>query len=310
MQKQVNKLDMGWGSPDFLHSYWKNQFWPFYIKPPTLSYTYGGINDLKTVIKQLHKQQKNAVTDKKYIIIGNGAGQVIQALLYALRSKDIYFVNADTPYFPRFKFYSSLAGMSFWDQKYAKDLVPLDTVQLITIPNNPDNSCKYNRRFETAIYDLTYNWPTYTIPKNYNEDLMVFTLSKCSGHASARIGWAIVKDKQLAKLAEKYIEYSTGGVSIYSQIEAYDVISYIMKDNVFFECGKQVLKYRWSTLLTLKLPFKILNKNGQFAWCKGKKPNNIEALMGSKFGMTDEYFRLNMGVSEETFNEFINLYKN
>ncbi|KAI4382465.1 hypothetical protein MLD38_008427 [Melastoma candidum] len=49
---------------------------------------------------------------------------------------------------------------------------------------------------------------------------MLFTLSKCTGHAGTRIGWTIVKDKQVARRMVKYLELSSIGVSKESQLRA------------------------------------------------------------------------------------------
>ena len=36
-------------------------------------------------------------------------------------------------------------------------------------------------------------------------------------------------------------------------------------------------------------------------------PKNIEVLLGKEMGLSDEYFRLNIGCSSQIFNEFIKL---
>ena len=46
-----------------------------------------------------------------------------------------------------------------------------------------------------------------------------------------------------------------------------------------------------------------------FLWCKGELPDELEGIKGSKFGVDDLYFRLNIGCSDIIFNKFIELYE-
>ncbi|KAG5605896.1 hypothetical protein H5410_027388 [Solanum commersonii] len=68
-------------------------------------------------------------------------------------------------------------------------------IEFITSPNNPDGVIRkhvVNGDQEKLIYDLAYYWPQYTaitIPANH--DVMLFTISKCTGHAGSRIGFKV-----------------------------------------------------------------------------------------------------------------------
>jgi len=65
-------------------------------------------------------------------------------------------------------------------------------IEFITSPNNPDGVIRepvVNGDQEKLIYDLAYYWPQYTaITSPANHDVMLFTISKCTGHAGSRIG--------------------------------------------------------------------------------------------------------------------------
>lgn len=71
-------------------------------------------------------------------------------------------------------------------------------IEVVNSPNNPDGTireavlAKVNRSAEgKLIHDLAYYWPQYTpITGAADHDIMLFTLSKCTGHAGSRIGWA------------------------------------------------------------------------------------------------------------------------
>ncbi|XP_012834595.1 PREDICTED: tryptophan aminotransferase-related protein 2-like [Erythranthe guttata] len=90
-------------------------------------------------------------------------------------------------------------------------------IEMVTTPNNPDGFIiepVLNRAKGMPVHDLAYYWPQYTaINSSADHDIMLFTVSKCTGHAGSRIGWAIVKDEAVARKMVKFIEVSTIGVS-------------------------------------------------------------------------------------------------
>ncbi|CAI8583374.1 unnamed protein product [Vicia faba] len=61
-----------------------------------------------------------------------------------------------------------------------------------------------------------------------NYDLTLFTVSKSTGHAGMRIGWALVKDLEVAKKMTKFIELNTIGISKDSQLRASKVIKIVL----------------------------------------------------------------------------------
>ena len=67
-------------------------------------------------------------------------------------------------------------------------------IEVVTYPNNPDGSIRRPvvnkcRGEGKLIHDLAYYWPQYTpITHKANHDIMLFTFSKCTGHAGSRIG--------------------------------------------------------------------------------------------------------------------------
>ena len=70
--------------------------------------------------------------------------------------------------------------------------VSTSIIEFVTSPNNPDGQLKkavLDGPNVKAIYDRAYYWPHYTpIPAPADDDLMIFTLSKLSGHAGSRFG--------------------------------------------------------------------------------------------------------------------------
>lgn len=63
-------------------------------------------------------------------------------------------------------------------------------IEFVTSPDNPDGLLKKAvLEGAKAINDHAYFWPHYTaIPAPADEDVMLFTLSKLTGHAGSRFG--------------------------------------------------------------------------------------------------------------------------
>ncbi|RWR77536.1 tryptophan aminotransferase-related protein 3-like protein [Cinnamomum micranthum f. kanehirae] len=68
----------------------------------------------------------------------------------------------------------------------------VNTIEFVTSPNNPDGQLRrpvIQGRFTKVIHDHAYYWPHFTaIPSMVDEDIMLFTLSKITGHAGTRFG--------------------------------------------------------------------------------------------------------------------------
>lgn len=72
-------------------------------------------------------------------------------------------------------------------------------IELVCSPNNPDGAIREavlsSAGSGVAVHDLAYYWPQYTaITKRADHDVMLFTVSKSTGHAGTRIGWVIKSD--------------------------------------------------------------------------------------------------------------------
>ena len=78
---------------------------------------------------------------------------------------------------------------SLWKNKSDSTL---NFIEFVTSPNNPDGKLKkavLQGPHVKTIHDHAYYWPHFTaIPAPADEDLMIFTLSKLTGHAGTRLG--------------------------------------------------------------------------------------------------------------------------
>mgnify|MGYP001612065031 CR=1 FL=1 len=304
----MKPLDLSWGNPKYVEPYWKDLdiSWTQSRLECPMPYIYGGTEELKNSILKLHEKELNIFTADKHISIGNGATQLLIATMACLGES----VTAQAPYFLRFPRFAQMSGNPFQ--------LCGSSVEVITIPNNPDGDCyKFPKHKLTSpkIYDLSYNWLPY-LPKGttfrFNEDIMIFSLAKATGHASTRIGWALFKDETLAKKVDDYIEHASAGVSIEAQNKAIAVInSQLHTEDTCFKYGQKVLLERWERLRNLSPPFEILNKNGMFLWCQAKnwqeilEQKQVIGTAGELFGGTKEQFRLNIGCSSKEFEELL-----
>lgn len=106
-------------------------------------------------------------------------------------------------------------------------------IELVVSPNNPDGAIREavlssESGKGKAIHDLVYYWPQYTpITSPAAHDIMLFTMSKVSGHAGSRLGWALVKDGDVAKKMVYFVDRSTIGVSKDSQLRAAKILGVV-----------------------------------------------------------------------------------
>ncbi|XP_043706792.1 L-tryptophan--pyruvate aminotransferase 1-like [Telopea speciosissima] len=311
-------------------------------------------------ITRFHRSVGNAVTHDRHIVVGTGSTQLFQAALYAISllpphaspQKPISVVSAIPYYSP----YPSLtdylkSGLYKWDGDAYNFTKDEPYIELVTSPNNPDGFIRQpvvNRSRGTVVYDLAYYWPQYTpITTSADHDLMLFTFSKITGHAGTRIGWALVKDKEVAKKMTEFIVLNTIGVSKDSQLRAAKILQVISDSNEhmgfpedsdsFFLYAYHQMTQRWERLRDVvrrsglfSLPEfspQFCNYIGgftephpAFAWlkCEGDiedcesflREHKIITRGGRHFGMEAKYVRISMLDRDEKFNLFVERLSN
>jgi aspartate/methionine/tyrosine aminotransferase len=309
-------LDMRFGDPAFMRPYWKSFKTEIIVGDgQDMGYLNAyGSESLKQTIKDIHNKVGNAAADDKYIVIGIGASQMISAALYALGLEEVW---VKPPYFSRFEQFSQFAGIGIKFIKSELPPVPGEFVEIVTNPNNPDGNRNDFPVTSTVIHDLVYNWPQYDDVVRYDEDIMVFGLAKATGHASTRVGWALVRDKYIADRMQHYIEMSVGVESL-KMCERVLRHQFIVEPQfTCFKHGKDKLRRRREKLneASKGKKLKILNNKGMFVWGRIEGENASEyfaktygilVVNGSYFGMSDDsYFRMNLGVDVDTFESLI-----
>ncbi|KNA23465.1 hypothetical protein SOVF_024580 [Spinacia oleracea] len=301
----------------------------------------------KEVIR-LHNIVGNAATDDRHIVVGTGSTQLFQAALYALSATggtEPISVVSSTPYY---SFYRQVVEyMKSGLYKWVGDASTFDKdepyIELITSPNNPDGLMRQpvvNRSGGMLIHDFAYYWPQYTpITSAADHDIMLFTVSKTTGHAGMRIGWALVKDEAVAKRMTKFIELNSIGVSKDSQIRAAKILQTVSDSREhagdskdFFETSYHHIERRWKQLRevvgktgifsTPEFPpafcnymSRLFSTQPAFAWlkCEGEIENcedflrshKILTRSGKHFGMSPKYVRISMLDRDSNYDLFI-----
>ncbi|MED6217668.1 hypothetical protein PIB30_019800 [Stylosanthes scabra] len=318
--------------------------------------------ELHDAIRRLHRVVGNASAGMdKYIVVGTGSTQLFQAALFALSpssdpsNHNPINVVAAAPYYSEYQDEVEVlrSGLYRWGgdaRVYDKNE---EYIEVVTAPNNPCGSIRRAvARSEgegKLIHDFAYYWPQYTpITEEYDHDVMLFTFSKCTGHAGSRIGWAIVKDIEVARKMTRFIQMSSIGVSKESQIRVAKIIgvicdsyqkigSSLQSDDLFFEHSKCMLRERWDKLRAAvgktnlfsldKYPKNYCNFTRQnsetypaFAWikcCGGiedcesyLRSLKVFARGGKRFGVDGKYARVSLLCRDEVFNEFLTRISN
>ncbi|CAK9142237.1 unnamed protein product [Ilex paraguariensis] len=301
-------------------------------------------------VVRLHKLVGNAITEDHHIVVGTGSTQLFQAVLYALSppnaSEPMNVVSA-APFYSSYPLLTDYLKSALY--KWAGDAYEFSKdgpyIELVTSPNNPDGFTRepvVRRTKGLLVHDLAYYWPQYTpISFPADHDIMLFTVSKSTGHAGIRLGWALVKDREIAKKMINFIELNTIGVSRDSQLraakilqavsESYDHVDNSKETEPFFEYGYNIMAKRWKQLRaavnksklfslpdfppgTCTFTGRTFESQPAFAWlkCEGEiedcesflRRHKIWTRGGKYFGVSSKYVRISTLSRDETFDLF------
>ena len=343
-------LDLRWGDPTYLSKYWQGIFLPPapYTSANRMGYRQNAEKETVDLLVKvangfdLIKYPQNIREMIPEVVIGNGSSQLLTAAI-AVMGKDNYSYSV-APSWGRFGQLSEIAGVPH-ERLAANDLRkrmlltdrllydPKDAISpngqrgpvIYTSPNNPDG-IRYVSKLRdwtngrAAIHDLNYNWPHYTdrpspapISTDLGNSISIYGLTKLSGFASVRFGWAYTYDKPLAEEMRKYIELATCGVGIEAQSHAHRVIEHIYHNgDYFFDSAKKILKPRFKELEQASKT-KMAVHDGMFYYApiSDSKLAKIKVLgiRGNEFGDSDRMVRLNLGCSDSDFKELIRRFK-
>lgn len=312
-----------------------------------MSYSFPGQSlvseELEKQIREVHAIAKNAITDGRYIVFGSGSTQVILAAVYALSLRNSSFpsqIVATAPYYPLYKTQTDYFGPDhfvfegdtsmFLNGSHAKNVI-----EIVTSPNNPDGHLRkavLHGSSVATIYDHAYYWPHYSaISAPSDEDIMIFTLSKLTGHAGSRFGWAIIRDESVYSRMKTYIQVSELGFTKDTQLRALKLLKAITKDHGkdIFDFGYKRMTDRWEKLSQVISSSKrftlqeippqycsffnnVREPSPAYAWIKCEREEdtdctavlrnaNIIGREGSLFNAQSRYVRLSLLKSQDDF---------
>ncbi|XP_011100941.1 tryptophan aminotransferase-related protein 4 [Sesamum indicum] len=344
--------DVNSGDPLFLEPFWMQHAASSAVVIAgwhRMSYTFSDHSyisrELENHIRRVHAVARNAITKGKHLIFGGGSTQLLAAAVYALsiNLSSPAEVVAAVPCYPDYKTQTDFfENMHF---EYDGDALLLknssdttaNVIEFVTSPNNPDGNLREAVVSQGvsvgAIYDHAYYWPHYTaIPAPANEDVMIFTISKLTGHAGTRLGWAFVKDEDVYQKMLSYIAEAEQGISREAQLRALKLMKTILNGDgmELFEYAYKKMSDRWrklSDIVSLSKRFsiqevpslfcnffeKVRGPSPAYAWlkCERNEDTNCTAVLraaniigraGSLFNVEDRYVRLSLLKSDDDFN--------
>ncbi|XP_058111291.1 tryptophan aminotransferase-related protein 3-like [Magnolia sinica] len=340
------------GDPLFLESYWMQHAASSAVVVAgwhRMSYVLSDGSSisikLKTLIQRLHAIVGNANTTDRFIVFGDGSTQLLNAAVHALSeagSSHPASVVASVPYYTAYArqtefFKSDEFG---WEGDALKWKTTNDSstdfVEFVTSPNNPDGQLRQptlRGPSVKTIHDHAYYWPHFTaIPAPADEDVMLFSISKITGHAGSRFGWALIKDENVYQTMTTYSELNTMGASRDTQLRAFKLLKAVLKDggNDFFDFGHNRMSDRWlrlNNILSTSNRFslqklapkycsyfkKITDPSPAYAWlkCEREEEKDCNSVLkaagiigreGSFFGAESRYVRLSLLKTPDDFD--------
>ncbi|CAK7346733.1 unnamed protein product [Dovyalis caffra] len=345
--------DADGGDPLFLEPFWMQHAASSALLVAgwhRMSYSYSDQSsmseELERHIRKLHAIVGNAATDGRYIVFGAGSTQLLNAAVRALspeNSSSPARVVASIPFYPVYELQTDIfrsvdfnfqGDTSLW--KNNSD-TGTEIIEFVTTPNNPDgqlNKGVLHGPNVKAIHDHAYYWPHFTaIPAPAHGDLMIFTLSKFTGHAGSRFGWAIIKDEVIYQRMLTFLQLNTMGVSRDTQLRTLKLLKVVLAGGGrdLFEFGHETMRKRWEKLnkvISMSKRFslqkiapkyciyfqKIRGVSPAYGWLKCEKEEdkncfavlqtaaNITGRQGSVFYAEDRYVRLSLIRRQDDFD--------
>ncbi|KAJ0684238.1 putative alliinase, EGF-like domain, pyridoxal phosphate-dependent transferase, major [Helianthus annuus] len=269
--------------------------------------------ELDKYIRKLHSVAGNAITQDRYIVFGVGSSQLLSAAVYALSSQNSSSpsnVLASTPFYHLYKDQTRLFNSKnfvYRGDTNSWQTNNTDVIEFVTSPTNPGGELKKSVTGGKTIHDHAYFWPQFTpIPGPSDHDLMIFSLSKLTGHAGTRFGY----DTQLRVLKVLKVAMKADG-------------------KPFFEFAYNQMSDRWNRLTSVfskstrfsiqprhPLHCNFFHQTRQpspaYAWvrCERQEDNDCAAVLkagkiigqsGSTFSAKDRYARLSLIKSQDDF---------
>lgn len=271
---------------------------------------FGGDPALISIIKE------QLAPGYKHIVITNGAKQGILAAFYAAKEvlgfKAVYHQG---PYWPSYPTLAKQVGLEFNSKT-----TPHASAMCITTPNNPDGNQAFDPASTYYLWDAAYAHSVYgycgVAPKH---NVAVFSCAKTLGISGLRIGFVATNDDELAKSMAYYVEITTSGVAIASQLILTRLLEaqrdYSQETDRLYNSARQCLLNNAESFEKLIAPLctKVSDlRSGMFAWFQpadlerfnmAAVESKIKLVTGEACGGTPEQFRMSLGLKASEFHQ-------
>ncbi|MFN4173881.1 MAG: aminotransferase class I/II-fold pyridoxal phosphate-dependent enzyme [Parachlamydiaceae bacterium] len=336
LTRGMHLISEWWKKQDFIVHYHISDYAPYLLY---------GLPELENEVRTLHHliAPHQQIKDRE-LVFGLGATQIIHASLYALalahsirENPPIEHKTFISPLFatqqePGYIEYGSLIevmhlGLIKWLRwSEAESVDPKHLLEFITTPNNPDGAIHFKKtNADYTLHDRVNHWPFFLnrddsiiSSETFENDMIsIFSLSKILSFSGARLGYAFVKDPEMARFMRYYILMDTHGLVSDAQHHALFAMKHLFNGRLeeYSNWIKDRLNERWDLLeKNIKYsPLELLNFQGPTAWVKAprkadeyfKSTYNVEATYGHEYGYSSDHIRLNMLSQTNEFNEFI-----
>ena len=297
------------------------------ILPPGGSGGIGIDKYIHSAILNMHNFAGNVKNPENYwIVYAQGGTQLINALIYALATINgkTTPVFAQTPFYNQYQNFAEYNSNTYWNASYYQTDVADEIIEFVTAPNNPTGEMRtaYYSTSKYLVYDMVYYWPTWTnISFQADYDTMIFSLSKLTGHAGSRFGWALVKDPQVASEMRSFINLINIHTSLDTVHRAATILNaMVSSDGEFFDVISNTMAERYARILPLfenQSTFTIDSVTSPptwfYMWIKCEQSSdcvqvfadaNMKVEDGQLFGSTSQYIRIQLTMRSADFEIF------
>lgn len=187
-------------------------------------------------------------------------------------------------------------------------------------PNNPTGALRTPKvaNKSMVICDFVYDWPylAHGAVQTTRCDVMIYSMSKVTGHAGTRFGWALIKDKAVYEAAVEIMLDLTLGISVDAQVRAHTLLKRVVDERgQFFKQGRAMMDDRWGRLTavlagcTAGVTAANAADRGPNAWLETPPGTNATATLlkggllgwaGDSFGATPSFVRFSLLDSNST----------
>lgn len=170
-------------------------------------YNLEGLEELKDITKELHDNISGSgrhLTSRE-LVFGMGATQCLYAALYAIRV--MFGVSKVTATLPGYYEYKRMVDM-FHPLEWVKESEEANssTIEIVCSPNNPDGRIQVPSASSAyTIHDRVNHWPWfYEHVRDFHaedfstDEISIFSYPKILGFSASRVGYAWVKDPEIA----------------------------------------------------------------------------------------------------------------